>query len=105
MGIMNEELINKTINVPVCNSFKAKIIEGQLCYQVDPFRYIKSLSIKARKLSLILFINFNQDRWLPMKNRKESHEDSLDVYDFAEEQEENIIINTIVIFFLLFQFN
>ena len=94
MGIKNEK-INRTITVPVCNSFKAKIVQDQLCYQVDPFNYVKSLSIKESKLSLILYINFNEDRWLPMNTRIESNDNILDGYDFAEEQEENIIINTI----------
>ena len=94
MGIKNEK-INRTITVPVCNSFKAKIVQDQLCYQVDPFNYVKSLSIKESKLMLILYINFNEDRWLPMNTRIESNDNILDGYDFAEEQEENIIINTI----------
>ena len=94
MGIKNEK-IKRTITVPVCNSFKAKIVQDQLCYQVDPFNYVKSLSIKESKLSLILYINFNEDRWLPMNTRIESNDNILDGYDFAEEQEENIIINTI----------
>ena len=94
MGIKNEK-INRTITVPVCNSFKAKIVQDQLCYQVDPFNYVKSLSIKESKLSLILYINYNEDRWLPMNTRIESNDNILDGYDFAEEQEENIIINTI----------
>ena len=34
MGVKMEQF-----NVPVCNSFKAKIVEDQLCYTVDPNRY------------------------------------------------------------------
>ena len=34
MGVKIEQF-----DVPVCNSFKAKIIRDQLCFQFDPNRY------------------------------------------------------------------
>ena len=49
------------IDVPVCNSFKAKIYKDQLCYQVDPNKYKHRIDLK-NELSLSLFIDFNEDR-------------------------------------------
>ena len=47
--------------VPVCNSFKAKIIRDQLCYDVDPNDYKDKLKSKE-KMSLSIFISYNEDR-------------------------------------------
>ena len=47
--------------VPVCNSFKAKILEDQLCYSVDPNHY-RNLLDKKNDLELTLYINYNEDR-------------------------------------------
>ena len=49
------------IDVPVCNSFRPKIILDQLCYTVDPNEYKKYLDQKD-DLGLTLFINYNEDR-------------------------------------------
>ena len=66
-------------DVPVCNSFKAKIFKDQLCYSVDPNIYRDF--INSNRLSLILVIDFNEDRqFLQAKeeekpaNKKESFE-------------------------------
>ena len=50
--------INK-IELPVCNSFEAKIVNDQLCYTVDPNKY---RNIKEDELSLALYMNYNEDR-------------------------------------------
>ena len=94
MGVKIEK-INKTIDVPVCNSFRPILVEDQLCYQVDPNKYIKNLPHKERKLNLILFIDFNEDRWIPLKTKKQSEIHNGNDYDFKEDQDNNIIINTI----------
>ena len=49
-------------DVPVCNSFKAKVVEDQLCYSVDPNEYMKISRKKPKELSLTLYINYNEDR-------------------------------------------
>ena len=47
----------------VCNSFEAKILNDQLCYEVDLDRYkdINNLD-KYLKLGLLLFMDYNEDR-------------------------------------------
>ena len=47
--------------VPVCNSFRPKIIRDQLCYTVDPNEYKHKIDLKG-ELSLSLFIHYNEDR-------------------------------------------
>ena len=49
------------IEVPVCNSFRPKIILDQLCYTVDPNEYKKYLDPKD-ELGLTLYINYNENR-------------------------------------------
>ena len=56
MGVKIDQL-----NVPVCNSFKAKIMQDQLCYQVDPNKFRDKIDLKAG-LALTLFIDYNEDR-------------------------------------------
>ena len=58
MGTKIDEL-----DVPVCSSFKAKILEDQLCYEVDPNNYIKYLEV-GQEVSLSFFIHYNEDRQL-----------------------------------------
>ena len=46
--------------VPVCNSFKAKILNDQLCYEVDPNRFRSSNDETIQDLKL--YIDVNEDR-------------------------------------------
>ena len=48
-------------DVPVCNSFKAQIIQDQLCYSLDPNKFRDNLSSK-NDLELSLLIDYNEDR-------------------------------------------
>ena len=49
--------------VPVCNSFRPKILKDQLCYTVDPNEYKNLIDLKG-DLSLSLFLHYNEDRQL-----------------------------------------
>ena len=57
MGIKIDQM-----DIPVCNSFRPKIIRDQLCYSVDPNKYKNADKIDRDKLELSLFINYNEDR-------------------------------------------
>ena len=57
MGVKTEHF-----HVPVCNSFQAKILNDQLCYEVDPNKYKKGLSKEELKQGLKLYIDTNNDR-------------------------------------------
>ena len=52
--------INK-VSVPVCNSFRPKMIKDQLCYTVDPNEYKHKIDLKG-ELSLSLYIHYNEER-------------------------------------------
>ena len=59
MSVMGVKINQFT--VPVCNSFRPKIIMDQLCYQVDPNEYKNKIDLQG-DLSLSLFIHYNEDR-------------------------------------------
>ena len=63
MGVKHE----KIAQFPVCNSFRPKILIDQLCYEVDPNKYMKNFNFND-KISLILLIDFNEDRQISMGN-------------------------------------
>ena len=50
-------------DLPVCNSFRAKILNDQLCYEVDVNDFIeKSVLQKELKIGLMFMIDHNEDR-------------------------------------------
>ena len=68
MSIMGTQI--DQIDVPVCNSFRPKIIRDQLCYEVDPNEYKDKINLKG-ELSLSLFIDCNEDRIYEVKDSLE----------------------------------
>ena len=93
---MGEWLREKITEVPVCNSFKPKVFMDQLCYEVDPNKYMNSLSAR-KKLNLILLIDFNEDRQISSENSKKTdwesnvEENDLLIMEKAEKKGEMII--------------
>ena len=63
MGVMIDQF-----DVPVCNSFKAKVLNDQLCYEVDPNKYMNKTILSAEEYNLrlkqgvTLYIDTNEDR-------------------------------------------
>ena len=65
MSMMGDKI--DEFDVPVCNSFKAKILYDQLCYEVDLNVILKNYSQKGdmkdtMKLGLTLLVDYNEDR-------------------------------------------
>ena len=58
-------------DVPICNSFRPKIIRDQLCYTVDPNEFKHKIDLGG-ELSLSLFLHYNEDR--QMENIESSDE-------------------------------
>ena len=57
-------------DVPVCNSFQARTLNDQLCYEVD----LKKISNKDNiehelKLGFIFFMDYNEDRQVTFNNQ------------------------------------
>ena len=71
MGIMIDEF-----HVPVCNSFQAKILNDQLCYEVDLNKFKNYFSAENLKKGFTFFVDNNEDRqysWISKipKNKEE----------------------------------
>ena len=50
-------------SVPVCNSFRAKIHQDQLCYEVDLNKIKNKDNFENDlKLGLVFFMDYNEDR-------------------------------------------
>ena len=65
MGVKNEQF-----DVPVCNSFRPKIVKDQLCYQVEADEY-KHFMDENIELSTELYINYNEDRQFSSSDMKD----------------------------------
>ena len=53
---------------PVCNSFEAIFLNDQLCYEVDPNRFMKARNSNSDPNSITLFIDTNLERQYPKHN-------------------------------------
>ena len=64
MGVKIEQFDN-----PVCNSFKARVLNDQLCYEVDleKFKNPGKLHLQL-KLGLVFFMDYNEDKQLVFEN-------------------------------------
>ena len=67
MSIMGTKI--EGFQAPVCNSFRPKIFDGQLCYEVDPEIYRSNISDNSI-LGLSLLISFNEDRQYTIHRRR-----------------------------------
>ena len=78
MGATNEQY-----DVPVCNSFKSKIRNNQLCYQVDLVDYKDTNNIENQlKEGLVLVVDYNEERQMPqlMAHKKAEKENSVKIH-------------------------
>ena len=72
MSTMGVEI--EHFDVPVCNSFQAKVLNDQLCYEVDPNKYTYKDYLTANefkqaiKQGLTLYIDTNDDRQTKSEN-------------------------------------
>ena len=85
---------------PVCSSFKAKIMNNALCYEVDLENYkIPDKLEKQLKLGLVFFMDYNEDKQLIMDESLESDEGDEsrgEIIDGSNEDENAFIyLNTI----------
>ena len=88
-----------SFDLPVCNSFQAKILNDQLCYEVDLNKYSNKDNIEGELKSGFNFLmDYNEDRQVTFdKDVSTVKEDSL-VSSLVESHEEHnafIYLNTI----------
>ena len=68
MSAMGEKIAS--FNVPVCNSFQAKIQNDQLCYEVDLNNYADKNSIERQlTLGFNFLMDYNEDRQVAFENK------------------------------------
>ena len=61
MSVMGTKI--DQFDVPVCNSFKAKVLNDQLCYEVDPKKFIDPKDVHgALQSGLTMLVDINEDR-------------------------------------------
>ena len=61
MSVMGERI--DQFNVPVCNSFQARILNDQLCYEVDLNRFSNKSNIaKELEVGFYFLMDYNEDR-------------------------------------------
>ena len=69
MGVKIDEF-----DIPVCNSFQAKILNDQLCYEVDLQQHTNVNNFENDlKLGLVLLIDYNEDRQVTLQKTVENH--------------------------------
>ena len=58
-------------DIPVCNSFEAKILNDQLCYEVDLSRFAhKDISMEDLKSGFTFIMDYNIDRQVYLNEGK-----------------------------------
>ena len=67
--------MNDNFSVPICNSFKAYILNDQLCYQVDLNKWKRKFSPKNLKLGVTFFVDNNEERQFSWNNEPNTKED------------------------------
>ena len=71
MSLMGTKI--SQFSMPVCTSFKAKILKDQLCYEVDVDKYKRKGAVEdINSLELTLLIDSNKERFITSTERKEN---------------------------------
>ena len=81
MGTTSEQF-----DVPVCSSFKPRIRNDQLCYQIDleDFKDINNIE-KQLKEGLVIIVDYNEERQMP-KNMTNKNTEKEGFYVLSDDQ-------------------
>ena len=90
MSLMGSKI--DAFDFPVCNSFQPRILNDQLCYEVDPNEY-RTGAKEELHLGLALLIDYNEERQLDIST-KEVFDKKLtyEAYDIAEDLKNAMIM-------------
>ena len=59
--------------LPVCNSFKAKVKDEQICYEIDLEKYKSENDlVKQLQKGLVLYLDYNEDKQLTVGRNLEN---------------------------------
>ena len=75
-------------DVPVCNSFQAKVHNDQLCYEVDLNRFSNNNIEKDLDLGFVFVMDYNEDRQVTFKGAKKAN-DSFTLVNRIDKSDEN----------------
>ena len=66
-NVSTMELMSDQFDVPICNSFEPKILNDELCYEIDVNKYTsKDNTEKELKSGLIFIMDYNEDRQITL---------------------------------------
>ena len=86
-------------HLPVCNSFQAKILNDQLCYEIDLNKFSNKANIERElKLGFNFIMDYNEDKQVTFDtNTTWKEEDSLALRSVQTHEKEHafIYLNTI----------
>ena len=69
MFLLGEEI--EQFTHPVCTAFKPKMLEGQICYQLDLEEIEKQVSFKKGDMNgLTFFMDYNEDKAINEQSKK-----------------------------------
>ena len=89
---------NDNFKTLVCNSFKARILNDQLCYEIDLHQYNTENDIANKlKLGLVFFMDYNEDRQVTLEENEEFDDELfVDKVDASlDDAKASIYLNTI----------
>ena len=76
-------------DIPVCNSFQAKILNDQLCYEVDLKKFSdRNSNRKKLKLGFSFILDYNEDK--QVTSYQENNGLELSLTNSFDESEDNI---------------
>ena len=88
-------------NIPVCNSFQDRILNDQLCYEVDLNRFSNKNNIKNElKLGFNFILDYNEDRQVTFNKQSNDKMDrdtsmAVKVVKSDDNQYASIYLNTV----------
>ena len=91
MGVKIDQFV-----VPVCNSFQAKIMNDQLCYEVDLNKFSDKNNIRNElKLGLNFLMDYNEDRQVTFEQNISRKELGLANNLVASDQHASVYLDSI----------
>ena len=85
---------NDHFYLPVCDSFKPRILNDQLCYEVDLDQYKTDLNIANKlKSGLVFLMDYNEDRQITLEGHVErsTYDNLIGAIDKSSDDEKAII--------------
>ena len=80
-------------DLPVCTSFRAKIFNNQICYELDLDRFADNITARELKSGFTFIMDYNEDRRVTLQNRKISSRKH--IVDLEEHEHAYIYSDTI----------